>query len=275
MCRTRRRSRRRRPDASSSLHQAGSRRSRNPSPSPGRRTTPTSTEPSTSRWPPGRRCPPRSSPRPRRSTATPRNRPKSKTTCPTCSPYALQKQAGESYCRLFTELYGCRPSRSGISNVLFARNCRRRIRGALAVHQGGWPGSRDDLRRRGTPPRDFAPTSMTSWTVRMRAVDVPCKPPVRINVATGISVRPTRPGDVLGRIVGPPPAPVHGAAREGDDACTPAPTSPRPNGCSVTFVARIPSFEEGLRRTVEWAPRGLIPGGRVAWITDVAVAPVA
>mgnify|MGYP002381336003 CR=1 FL=1 len=171
-----------------------------------------------------------------------------------CSPYALQKQAGESYCRLFTELYGLQTVAIRYFNVFGPRqNPSSPYSGVLSLFiKAALAGEAATIYGDGEQTRDFTYVDDIVDGV-MRAVDVPAAAGEVINVATGISVSLNQAWDVLGRIVGPLPAPVHGAAREGDVRHSRADIAKAER--VLGFIARIP-FEEGLRRTVEWARGG-------------------
>ncbi len=171
-----------------------------------------------------------------------------------CSPYALQKQVGESYCRLFTELYGLQTVAIRYFNVFGPRqNPSSPYSGVLSLFiKAALAGEAATIYGDGEQTRDFTYVYDIVDGV-MRAVDVPAASGEVINVATGASVSLNQAWDALGRIVGPLPAPVHVPEREGDVRHSRADIAKAER--VLGFRARIP-FEEGLRRTVEWARRG-------------------
>ena len=171
-----------------------------------------------------------------------------------CSPYALQKQVGESYCRLFTELYGLQTVAIRYFNVFGPRqNPSSPYSGVLSLFiKAALAGEAATIYGDGEQTRDFTYVDDIVDGV-MRAVDVPAASGEVINVATGASVSLNQAWDALGRIVGPLPAPVHVPEREGDVRHSRADIAKAER--VLGFRARIP-FEEGLRRTVEWARRG-------------------
>jgi nucleoside-diphosphate-sugar epimerase len=74
-----------------------------------------------------------------------------------------------------------------------------------------------------------------------------------INVATGVRTSLNQAWTTLGNIVGPLPQPVHQPSRAGDVRHSQADI-----GKAETLLGYRPGvgFDEGLRRTVEWAQTG-------------------
>lgn len=166
------------------------------------------------------------------------------------SPYALQKHCGERYCRMFTRFYGLetvviryfnvfgprqRPS-SPYSGVL-SLFINAALTHAVPVIFGD-----------GEQTRDFTFVDNVVDGV-LRAVDSPDASGEVINVATGGRVSLNQAWAVLDDILGPLPMPTYQPVRAGDV---------RDSQADISKAERLlgyrphVSFEEGLRRTVEW-----------------------
>lgn len=165
------------------------------------------------------------------------------------SPYALQKFAGEVYCRLYHELYGLETVALRYFNVFgprqdpkseyaavvprFATSC---LRGEPATIHGD-----------GETSRDFI---FVSDTVRanLLAADAPDAPGHVINVAGGRQISLNELLRALQKITGTAVAPIHGPARVGDVRHSLADVG---RAQKLLGFAPSVSLEEGLRRTVE------------------------
>lgn len=176
------------------------------------------------------------------------------------SPYALQKQVGEAYCRLFTQLYGLETVSIRYFNVFGPRQqpfspysgvLSLFIRAALA-------GEAPTVYGDGEQTRDFTYVDNVVDGV-LRAVDAPDAAGEVINVAAGGRISLNEAWAALSAILGPLPAPVYQPNRPGDV---------RDSQADIAKAERLLgyrpaiSFDEGLRRTVAWAREGNLASGR-------------
>jgi UDP-glucose 4-epimerase len=172
------------------------------------------------------------------------------------SPYALQKYAGEVYCRLYHELYGLETVALRYFNVFGPRQDPNSTyaavvpRFALSCLRNEPPTIHGD----GEQSRDFTYVA-DAVRANLAAADAPKAPGHVINVAGG---RRTSLNELLAhlqRIVGSRVVPVHGPPRRGDVRHSLADI-----GRARELLGWEPSvpLEEGLRRTVESLeqPRG-------------------
>jgi len=166
------------------------------------------------------------------------------------SPYAVSKLAGEQYCKVFTELYGLETTSLRYFNVYGPRQPPDSQYAAVvplfidALRSGIPPIVHGD----GTQSRDFTYVRDAVTATIAAAGDVSC--PGRVyNVAGGAPHSVLELLETLGRLIGVDPRPEHVGERPGDVRRTWAdPDAARRDlgfSCSV-------SFEEGLRRTVDW-----------------------
>jgi nucleoside-diphosphate-sugar epimerase len=167
------------------------------------------------------------------------------------SPYALQKQAGEQYLRLFTSLYGLDTVTTRYFNVFGPRqDPSSPYSGVIslfirAVLDGQSPLIYGD----GEQTRDFTYVANTVDGV-LRAAVAPGIAGEVINVATSGRVSLNALLAEVQRLLGTAVAPTFLPARAGDI---------RDSQADIDKAARLlgyaPSvpFAEGLRRTVEWA----------------------
>ena len=149
------------------------------------------------------------------------------------SPYALQKFVGEEYCRLFTRIYGLETVAIRYFNVFGPRqHPSSPYSGVLSLFiKCALSGTAPTIFGDGEQTRDFT------------FVDV-------INVATGVSVSLNRAWATLESILGRLQSPVFAAARAGDVYASEADIGKAER--LLGFRPRV-TFEEGLRRTVDWA----------------------
>lgn len=169
------------------------------------------------------------------------------------SPYALQKQVGETYCQLFTRLYGLETVAIRYFNVFGPRqHPSSPYSGVLSLFiKAALTATPPTIYGDGGQTRDFTYIEDVVAGV-LRAADAPDAVGQIINVATGRCVSLNEAWAALGEILGPLPAPVYGAPRAGDV---------RDSQADITKADRLlgyrpaVSFEEGLRHTVEWARR--------------------
>ena len=168
-----------------------------------------------------------------------------------CSPYALQKMVGESYGRLFTQLYGLETVAIRYFNVFGPRqHPSSPYSGVLSLFiRAALSGQAATIYGDGEQTRDFTYIDDIVDGVT-RAVVAPDASGQVINVATGGSVSLNEAWATLGRILGPLPTPSYGPPREGDVRHSRADIAKAER--LLGFRPRV-SFESGLRHTVEWA----------------------
>jgi nucleoside-diphosphate-sugar epimerase len=167
------------------------------------------------------------------------------------SPYALHKQVGESYCQLFTQLYGLETVAIRYFNVFGPRqHPASPYSGVLSLFiKAALSGRTPTIFGDGEQTRDFTYVDDVVEGVT-RALFTPEASGEVINVATGVSVSLNEAWSALGRIMGAVPTPSYGPPRQGDV---------RHSRADITKAERVlgyhpqVSFETGLRRTVDWA----------------------
>ena len=168
-----------------------------------------------------------------------------------CSPYALHKLVGESYCQLFTQLYGLETVAIRYFNVFGPRqHPASPYSGVLSLFvRAALSGQGPTMHGDGEQTRDFTYIDDVVDGV-MRAMVAPVAAGEVINIATGASVSLNEAWATLGRILGPLPAPSYGPPREGDVRHSRADIAKADR--LLGYRPRV-SFETGLRRTVQWA----------------------
>ncbi|MGW0161208.1 SDR family oxidoreductase [Mycobacterium sp. NPDC003323] len=167
------------------------------------------------------------------------------------SPYALQKQVGETYCQLFTRLYGLETVSIRYFNVFGPRqHPSSPYSGVLSLFiRAALTDAAPTIYGDGTQTRDFTFVDNVVDGV-LRAVNAPEVAGEIINVAAGGRVSLNDAWAVLDSKLGPLPAPIYGPPREGDV---------RDSQADILKAERLldyrpfVSFEDGLTRTVEWA----------------------
>jgi UDP-glucose 4-epimerase len=167
------------------------------------------------------------------------------------SPYALQKHVGESYCALFTRLYGLETVSIRYLNVFGPRqHPSSPYSGVLSLFiQAALSGTGPTVHGDGEQTRDFTFVDNVVDGV-LRAVDSPDAAGDVINVANGGRISLNQAWATLEEIVGPVGIPVYGPARSGDV---------RDSQADISKAERLlgyrpqVTFDEGLRRTVDWA----------------------
>jgi len=167
------------------------------------------------------------------------------------SPYALQKQVGEAYCRLFTELYGLETVSIRYFNVFGPRQRPSSpYSGVLSLFiKAALEGTAPSIYGDGEQTRDFTFIDNVVDGV-LRAVDAPDAVGEVINVAAGGRISLNQTWATLSEILGPLPTPTYGPPRAGDV---------RDSQADITKAGRLlgyhphVSFADGLRRTVEWS----------------------
>jgi UDP-glucose 4-epimerase len=166
------------------------------------------------------------------------------------SPYALQKQVGETYCQLFTRMYGLETVSIRYFNVFGPRqHPTSPYSGVLSLFiKAALAATAPTIYGDGEQTRDFTFIDNVVDGV-LRAIDAPDAVGEVINVASGGRVSLNEAWATLAQIVGPLPAPTHEPPRAGDV---------RDSQADISKAERLlgyrphVSFEEGLRRTVEW-----------------------
>jgi UDP-glucose 4-epimerase len=167
------------------------------------------------------------------------------------SPYAVSKLAGEHYCRVFTEVFGLETTSLRYFNVYGPRQPPH------SQYAGVIPLFVDALRN-GTPlvvhgdgkqSRDFTYVE-DAVTATLAAADAPVAAGRVYNVAGGTPYSLLELLEILGRLLGATPHPEHVGARPGDVRRTWA--DPEAARKDLGFSCAV-SFEEGLRKTVDWA----------------------
>ncbi len=165
------------------------------------------------------------------------------------SPYALQKYAGEVYCRLYHELYGLETVALRYFNVFGPRQDPRSEYAAVVPRfaTACLRGEPARIHGDGGQSRDF---TFVADTVRanLLAADAPGAVGSVINVAGGRRISLNELLAALQEITGSTVAPIHGPARAGDVRHSLADL-----GRARTLLGFEPavSLEDGLRRTVE------------------------
>jgi nucleoside-diphosphate-sugar epimerase len=166
------------------------------------------------------------------------------------SPYALQKLVAEQYCQMFTQLYGLEtvtiryfnvfgprqdPSSpySGVISLFISALCDRR---------------RPTIFGDGQHTRDFTYVANVVDGV-LRACTAPGASGESINVATGGRISLNDLFREIKRIVGATVEPTYGDARPGDVRDSQATIA---KAKALLGYEPIVSFEEGLKRTIEW-----------------------
>ena len=167
------------------------------------------------------------------------------------SPYALQKQVGESYCQLFSRLYGLETVALRYFNVFGPRqHPSSPYSGVLSLFiESALSGSAPTVYGDGEQTRDFTYIDNVVDAV-LRAIDAPDAFGEVINVADGARISLNQAWATLETILGPLPTPHHETSRAGDIRHSQADISKAER---LLGYRPIVSFEEGLRRTVDWA----------------------
>jgi UDP-glucose 4-epimerase len=174
------------------------------------------------------------------------------------SPYALQKQVGESYCRMFTRFYGLETVAIRYFNVFGPRQLPSSpYSGVLSLFiRAALTGATPVIYGDGEQTRDFTYIDNVVDGV-LRAVDAPDVSGEVINVATGGRISLNQAWATLGDIVGPLPAPDYLPARAGDVRDSQADIDKA--GRLLGFRPLV-TFDEGLRQTVAWSGQWPSPG---------------
>jgi len=166
------------------------------------------------------------------------------------SPYALQKLVGEQYMQLFTSLYGLETVSIRYFNVFGPRqDPSSPYSGVIALFVTALlAGKAPTVVGDGKQTRDFTYVANVVDGV-LKAAAAPDASGEVINVATGRQISILELATTLSDIIGVSAAPVHIDPRPGDvrDSLADISKAHRLLGYQPTV-----SFEDGLRRTVEW-----------------------
>ncbi len=167
------------------------------------------------------------------------------------SPYALQKLVGEQYLSLFTSLYGLETVSTRYFNVFGPRqDPSSPYSGVISLFvRAALDGTPPTIYGDGGQTRDFTYVSNVVDGV-LRAAEMPGASGEVINVATNGRVSLNQLWDEVQRLLGTSLSASYGPVRTGDV---------RDSQAAIDKAERllgyrpVVTFEEGLRRTVEWA----------------------
>ncbi len=166
------------------------------------------------------------------------------------SPYALQKLVGEQYCQMFTSLYGLETVTIRYFNVFGPRqDPSSPYSGVISLFISALcEGRRPNIFGDGEHTRDFTYVANVVDGV-LRATEAPGVSGEVINVATGGRISLNMLFRQVRALAGADVEPVYGEARQGDVRDSQADI-----GKARRLLGYEPSvtFEEGLRRTVDW-----------------------
>ncbi len=167
------------------------------------------------------------------------------------SPYALQKHVGETYCQLFTKLYGLETVAVRYFNVFGPRqNPSSPYSGVLSLFiKAALTGSSPTIFGDGEQTRDFTYVDNVVDGV-LRAVHAPSASGEVINVACGGRISLNQAWASLEGILGPLPRPLHNLPRPGDVRDSQADIE---KAYSLLGYRPSISFDDGLRLTMDWA----------------------
>lgn len=166
------------------------------------------------------------------------------------SPYALTKLAGEYYCRIFTQLYGLETAALRYFNIFGPRqNPDSPYTGVLSIFIAAYlRGQTPTIFGDGEQSRDFTYVD-NAVDATLRACKAPASSGKVINVGAGERNTLNKVIEMLNKIFGRSVTPKYGPARLGDV---------RESHADIRLAQELlgyeplVSFEEGLRRTVEW-----------------------
>jgi nucleoside-diphosphate-sugar epimerase len=166
------------------------------------------------------------------------------------SPYALQKVFGEEYLKMFTSLYGLQTVSIRYFNVFGPRqDPSSPYSGVISVFATALLDNRSPLiYGDGEQTRDFTYVANVVDGV-LRACDAPEASGEVINVATGGRISLNQLFDAMRRLIGASADPPYAAPRAGDVRDSQADIS---KARRLLGYEPIVSFEDGLRRTVDW-----------------------
>lgn len=170
------------------------------------------------------------------------------------SPYALQKLVAEQYCQMFTKLYGFETVTIRYFNVFGPRqDPGSPYSGVISLFSTALlEGRRPTIFGDGEQTRDFTYVANVVDGV-LRACEAQGVAGEVFNVAVGGRISLNRLLQAMNDIIGSSISPVYETARSGDvrDSQSDISKAQRMLG----YMPRV-SFEDGLRRTLEWCRAG-------------------
>jgi nucleoside-diphosphate-sugar epimerase len=166
------------------------------------------------------------------------------------SPYALQKVVGEQYLQMFTRLYGLETVSIRYFNVFGPRqDPTSPYSGVISVFATALLENRAPMiYGNGEQTRDFTYVANVVDGV-LRACEAPGASGEVINVATGGRISLNQLYKTMRDVVGGTVEPAYGDVRSGDVKDSQADIS---KAQRLLGYQPIVSFEEGLKRTIEW-----------------------
>ena len=173
------------------------------------------------------------------------------------SPYALQKLVGEQYLGLFTTLYGLETVSTRYFNVFGPRqDPASPYSGVISLFvRAALDGEAPTIHGDGGQTRDFTYVTNTVDGV-LRAAVAPGVSGEVINVATNGRVSLNHLWAEVQRLLGTALTPTYGPPRAGDVRDSQAAIE---KAAQLLGYQPLVTFEEGLRRTVEWAAGRALP----------------
>lgn len=166
------------------------------------------------------------------------------------SPYALQKVVGEQYLQMFTRLYGLETVSTRYFNVFGPRqDPSSPYSGVISVFATALLDNRPPtIYGDGEQTRDFTYVANVVDGV-LRACEAPKASGEIINVATGGRISLNTLFTTMRGVIGGDVEPVYAESRQGDVRDSQADIT---KAKDLLGYAPIVSFEEGLKRTIEW-----------------------
>jgi nucleoside-diphosphate-sugar epimerase len=166
------------------------------------------------------------------------------------SPYALQKVVGEQYLQMFTALYGLETVTIRYFNVFGPRqDPSSPYSGVISLFATALLENRSPtIYGDGEQTRDFTYVANVVDGV-LRATDAPGASGQIINVATGHRISLNQLFEAMRRLIGADVKPHYATLRAGDVRDSQADIT---RARDILGYEPIVSFEEGLRRTVDW-----------------------
>ena len=176
------------------------------------------------------------------------------------SPYALQKVIGEQYLQMFTRLYGLETVSTRYFNVFGPRqDPSSPYSGVISVFATALLENRSpNIYGDGEQTRDFTYVANVVDGV-LRACEAPRASGEIINVATGGRISLNELFEEMRKLIGGELKPVYGPSRAGDVRDSQADIT---KARELLGYKPIVSFEEGLRKTVEWYRAAETAAGR-------------
>jgi nucleoside-diphosphate-sugar epimerase len=166
------------------------------------------------------------------------------------SPYALQKVIGEEYLRMFTRLYGLETVAIRYFNVFGPRqDPTSPYSGVISVFATALLENRSPtIYGDGNQTRDFTYVANVVDGV-LRACEAPGASGEAINVATGGRISLNQLFEEMRKLVGGTVSPTYAEGRKGDVRDSQADIT---KARELLGYAPSVSFEEGLKKTVDW-----------------------